>query len=192
MLTVLLLMILVSCKKKEFELDAFDITKFSIVGKLSSGIPYIISLDSEKAVLTHYSAAAGKYSFIDGLLSLNFTDEVICSFVIENGSIKSYKGPVIINTYELVKIPATNQLDGKTFKGSWNNSAYLSELKFSGTQYTETTNNQQSIINYTLINNLAVKKAEGANPRVFILMNNKLEGVGHNSPNTFWGTFSNE
>jgi hypothetical protein len=192
MLPILLLMVLVSCKKKELKPEGFNITKYSIVGKLSNGHPYIITIESDKAVLTHYSATSGKYSFTDGVLNLNFNDEVICAFVVENGGIKSYKGPVILNTYDLVKIPSTNQLAGKNFKGTWNNSGSLTQLKFTGAEYIETTNNQQSIVDYTLINNLAVKKTEGNNLTVFILMNDKLEGGRYKSPNTFWGTFMRE
>ncbi|TKC08933.1 hypothetical protein [Pedobacter frigoris] len=193
MLPILLLTILLSCKKKDPKPEVFDITKYSIVGKLSTGYPYIITIESDKAVLTSYSVSDGKYTYTDGVLKLNFNGgEVICSFTIENGSIKAYVGPVIINTYDLVKIPATNQLEGKNFKGSWNGSGYLTQVKFTGAKYTEITNGQQNEVNYTLINNLAVKKEEGINITVFMMLNGKLEGGRYRYPNTDWGTFMKE
>jgi len=188
-ISILLLTMAMGCKKKDPRPEIFDLTKYSIVGKLNTGYPYLITIAGDKAVFTHYSATNGKYSFVDGVLRLNFNEEVICSFVIENGAIKSYTGPAIINTYDLVKIPATNQLDGKTFKGSWNNAVYVTRLKFTGGQYVEITNNQQTTTNYTLINNLAVKKEEAGNLTLFILMNGKLEAGRYKYPNIFWGSF---
>lgn len=46
MLPILLLTILVSCKKKDPKPEVFDITKYSIVGKFKTGPPYIISIET--------------------------------------------------------------------------------------------------------------------------------------------------
>lgn len=191
MLAILLVTIgFASCKKKDPKPEVFDITKYSIVGKFSSGNPYIITIDADdKATLTAYGFSTGKYTFIDGVLKFNFSNgEVIGSFTIENGAIKSYAGPAIINTYDLVKIPATNQLEGKTFKGIWQNLAYTTEFKFTASQVTETTNNQSSVVNYTLINNLAVKKQNGAYHTLLVIIDNKLEGAHYNQGYA-WGIF---
>lgn len=191
MLPILLLTILVSCKKKDPKPEAFDITKHAVIGKLRSGYPYIITLESiDKAVLTHYGASNGSYTYLNGVFKFNFQNEVVGSFVIENGQIKSYDGPVVLNTYDLVKIPSTNQFEGKTFKGGWNGIVHPTEIKFTTTQFTEITNNQQSVIDYTLINNLAIKKEVGANFTLFIMMNDLLEGGRDKSGITSWGTFT--
>ncbi len=140
--------------------------------------------------MTHYSVNEGKYSYADGSLKLNFNNgEVVCTFEIENGKVKSYQGSPLINTYDLVEIPATNQFMGKTFKGSWSNSAQSTEFKFIANQFTETTNNRQSVVNYTLINNLALKKVDGTNLTLLVIINEKLEGGRYLSPSTFWGSF---
>lgn len=189
MIPILLLMILVSCKKKDPKPEAFDITKYSIVGTLSMGYPYIITIESDRAVLTHYGITNGKYTFIDGVLMLNFNDEVICSFVVENGNIKSYEGPIIINTYDLVKVPPVNQFDGRTFKGIWTLTPYQTTFKFSANQVAFTISNQTNPLDYALINNLAALEKDGNNSTLFVLVDGKLE-VGRNiGPKNYWGTF---
>lgn len=190
MLPILLLTIMASCKKKDPRPEVFDITKHAIIGKLTGGYPYILTLEgADKATLTHYSVSSGSYTYVNGVFKFNFDNELIGSFVIENGQIKAYNGPVIINTYDLVKIPVTNQFYGKTFKGNWNGTGHSTQIKFTGTKYTEVTNNQQSEANYTLINNLAVKKQEGNTITLFTIMNNRLEGGRSTYPVNVWGTF---
>lgn len=190
MLPVLLLTIMLSCKKKDPLPEAFDITKQAIIGKLSGGYPYIITLEGDgKATLTHYSVTNGSYTYVNGVFKFNFDNELVGFFVTENGQIKSYNGPLIINTYEMVKIPANNQFDGKAFKGNWNGTVHSTQINFMGTKYTEITNNQQTEANYTLINNLAVKKQEANSITLFIMMNNKLEGGRRAYPINVWGTF---
>lgn len=190
-LPILFLMIIVSCKKKDSKPEVFDITKYSIVGKFADGLPYIISIEAgNKITLTNYSFSSGTFTYTDGILKFNFDNgEMVGSFTIENGAIKSYAGPVLINTYDLVKIPATNQLESKTFKGIWQNSAYKTELKFGATKYTEITNNRQTEASYTLINNLAAKKQEVDKITLFIMMDGKLEGLHYANPIRIWGTF---
>lgn len=191
LLPILLLTILLSCKKKDPKPEVFEITKHAIIGKLSGGYPYIINLEgADKAILTHYSVTNGSYTYVNRVFKFNFDNEVVGSFVIENGQIKSYNGPLVINTYDMVKIPVTNQFEGKTFKGNWNGIGHSTQIKFTGTKYTEITNNQQTEANYMLINNLAVKKQEANSITLFIMMHNKLEGGRSAYPINVWGTFT--
>lgn len=190
-LPVLLLTILVSCKKKDPKPEPFDITQYTIVGKLSTGYPYVINLQPhDKATLMHVGPSDGKFTYVDGVLKLDFNGkEVVCTFVIENNKIKSYQGPIIINTYNLVKIPATNQFDGKTFKGSWNNAGYLTQIKFTADEVTFTADNRAEPFSYTLINNLAALQKQGNNNTLFILMDEKLESGRYISYNECYGRF---
>ena len=189
MLPILLLTIMVSCKKKDPKSEAFDITKHAIIGKLSNGYPYIIAIDGDKTTMNLFATTIGTYTYVNNVFKFNFQNEVVGSFVIENGQIKSYDGPAILNTYELVKIPFVNQFAGKTFKGRWNNIVHQTTVKFTATQFTEITDNQQSVVDYTVINNLAVKKEVGGDFTLFIMLNDKLEGGRNKYPNTLWGTF---
>lgn len=192
MLPVLLLLLGTSCKKQDTLPEAFDIRDYTIIGKRAAGNPYLIQMETgDSATMIHSSISGGAYSYTDGVLKFNFGDgEVICSFTIENGSIKAYNGPVIINTYDLVKIPATNQLSGNNFKGIWYNTAYSTEFRFSDHQVITIENNQQNTRNYTLINNLAgMIKGPGSDLSLFVWADRKLEAGRYIYPNHQWGTF---
>lgn len=119
--SLLLILALASCKKNDPQPEEFDITKHIIAGKVSFGYPYIITIEpGNKAKLTSYSISDGTYTFVDGVLNFNFNDgEVICSFTIQNGGVKKYTGPALINTYNLIKVPETNQLAGHVYAGTY-------------------------------------------------------------------------
>lgn len=189
---LLILLSFTACKKEKTE--NFDISKYSIVGKFSTGFPYIMTFGANgQAELTANSVSNGSYTYVNGVLNFSFADgEVPGAFKIENGGIKSFDGPLLINTYDLVKIPATDQLDGKTFKGAWTNSGQLTQLKFSGTRCIEVNGLQQSGLEYVTVNNLAKRRVEPGSLTVFILMNQKLEGGRDKSPNKYWGTFTEQ
>lgn len=190
-LPLLLLVVLAGCKKDNPKPEMFDITNYVIAGRVSFGYPYIITIASgNRAKLTSYGVSDGIYTYTDGVLNFNFNDgEVVCSFTIENGGIKKYTGPALINTYNLIKVPETNLLEGKAFSGSYyrfDNTVLHQNFfySFSGNKvdvgYSVGTAVRTE--NYTSIGNIAsLVDLENSN-ELMILINGKLE-VGYSQSN---------
>lgn len=203
-LATIFLMVFAGCKKNSPKPDVFNMTNYVIVGKLADGRPYVLDFEAgDKATLTHLSVSGCKYSYTDGVLKLIINEgELVCSFVIENGRIKSYQGPVIISTYDLVAIPATNQLAGKTFSGTYykpDKSVLHQNFFYSfapdgnkvGAGYAVGTPAVR-IENYTLIGNIAawVNIANSSDIELMVLINGKLEvGYYNSSQDRYTGSF---
>jgi len=203
--SLLLILVLASCKKDDPKPEVFDITRFVIAGKVSFGHPYIIAMEpGNKATLTSHGFSEGTYTYVDGVLSFNFTDgEVVCAFTIENDNIKAFDGPALINTYNLIKVPETNQLAGKTFAGTYyrlDNTVLHQNFFYSfyanhnkvGVGYTVGTPVRTE--NYTIIGNIAaLVDIENSDDReLMVLINGKLE-VGYRQSNpsaTYIGSFT--
>lgn len=191
--SLLLLLVLASCKKNDPKPEVFDITKHIIAGKVSFGYPYIITIEpGNRAKLTSYGISDGTYTYTDGVLNFNFNDgEVICSFTIENGGIKKYTGPVLINSYNLIKVPETNLLAGQTYKGTYyrlDNTVLHQNFfySFSGNKVDVgySVGNAVRTEDYTSIGNIAalVDIKDSDDHELMILINGKLE-VGYSQSN---------
>lgn len=205
--SLLLILALASCKKDNPKPEVFDITKYIIAGKVSFGHPYIIAIEpGNKATLTSHGFSEGTYTYVNGVLDFNFSDgEVECSFTIENGNIKAFDGPALINSYNLIKVPATNQLAGKTFTGTYYrlDNTVLHQNFF----YSFSANDNKVGVGYTVgmpvrtetystIGNIAalVDIGNSDDRELMVLINGKLEvGYSQSSPTAkYIGSFTQQ
>lgn len=182
-----------ACKKNNSKPeDEFDITQYYIVGKMGTSgisIPYIITFDAnaKSNAITLSVNSQSSYTYKDGTLTMDFGGGTVYVFKISDENITSFEGTDQLENYKLVKIPATNQLAGNTYNGSWKTPGSLlfvfTKFKFTDTQYGEASLNEPvPDKDYTLIKNIAATSTTGANGLLsfWVLIDGKLEGAKYN------------
>lgn len=194
LIVMTMLLVFSSCKKnKEAEPieEPFDITQYVIVEKIKSkGVkdaPVMHSLitfepQSKSIQYTVLGPIPGStYTYSDGSLKLFFGGRFNQEFKIADKTIIS--SSIVEPSYscQLVKIAASNQLNGNTYSGGWRTDGSLlimaASLRFTDTHYAGASINLP-VPNkeYTLIKNIGAYSDTNNARTLLVLIDGKLEG----------------
>nr|WP_068891819.1 hypothetical protein [Pedobacter panaciterrae] len=122
------------------------------------------------------------YSYNDGVLKIFRGDNTLDQeFKITNNTITLISNTDVSYSCQLIKIPASNQLDGNTYSGGWmprgSLISYYASLKFTDTRYAEAALNVPvPDKEYTLIKNVGAYIFNNNTKTLLVLMGEKLEG----------------
>lgn len=185
---------------------AFDITKYAIIGKKYFGaeqIPYIIALNANGKARREMPGdfVPYIYTYKDGILTLDQIGGNLIRVRINQDTITSFESTIEkFASYQLIKIPNTNQLIGTSFGGVWKmivagqSAPQLSIVKFTDTHYGEDAlYSPTPDKDYSVFYNIAAKTFNNTtkDETLWILINGKLEGHRYNltSKKIYSGTF---
>ena len=215
--TIAMLVLLVSfmaCKKDNSALEEtkepFDIRQYVLLRTSTDNSNWIIdvsltSFDAQSKSIVFNEGGripdnGFTYSYADGVLKLLYDGRVNTELKIENNTIASKTTNGITASYQLIKIPTENQLNGNTYNGAWKSKgsliSYVASVKFTDTHFSEASINLP-VPNkpYELFKNIAAYHYDATNKikTLWIFTNGKLEGYrnnygGEHSRST--GTFS--
>lgn len=168
---------LIACKKDKLEpIVEFDITQYYIAGKtnkIERGA-FMIHFNSNKiaTMVDARSENTVPYTYQNGVLTI-IMGTVTYVYHIKDEKIISVEAPpsgVVSET--LYKIPESNQIVGKVFKGSW---------KTEGSDQLTPTTVSWNIVPQPNIMNVATTATDGNERRFWILIDGKLEASKYNS-----------
>ena len=190
-LPLLFVLALVSCKKDSSNNpeNNLDITKFYIAGKHKTSnqitLPYIITFGANAAAYISNglgSSDNGNYTYKDGVITIIWSPSAKDTFRISDEQISSFEGTSTLESYFLQKTPEQNALNGHLFSGSLknnkNNFLVVTKMKFSASQYGETSlGDPVPNKDYSTINNASGGSNTGNNGTLtfFVLINGNLE-----------------
>jgi len=212
---LLLLVSFMACKKDkaapESVEEPFDIKQYVLVTKNANSSGWVTDIQlrtfeaqgkciifSELGIIPEDGFT---YSYDNGVLKLYYGQGLKNELKIENNTIKSATENVAGRSYNLIKKPTENPLDGNTYAGGWKSEGSLvisvASLKFTDTQYSEASINLPlPNKTYELFKNIAAYKKDLTNNvyTLWLLSDGKLEGYrstySNNTRNRVTGTFT--
>jgi len=210
---LLLLVSSIACKKDSVApqetKEPFDIRQYVLVTRQTNNNNWVVNISVKSFEAQNKSIVFNEggqipdngftYSYADGVLKLLYDGRVNSELKIENNLIASKKLSGITTSYQLIKIPAENQLNGNTYNGGWKSEGSLltsvASVKFTDTHYSEASINlPPPNKTYQLFKNIAAYSYDVTNrvDSFWVLSDGKLEGYRQygNSNTSVNGTFS--
>ncbi|WP_379089981.1 hypothetical protein [Pedobacter sp. UC225_65] len=217
-LSIMLLLIVVSCKKKDEvtpEETKIDLTKHFITweaptktyaGNRIFNWPVLVLFENEGKIKIYSFASnatptQGSYTLTNDQLTITTSDQIL-GFTIKDGSVIDTKGFTSeIQNVKLRELPSTNQFTGN-YSGMLNsymvNTAFPFSYSFNQTQFGEGYNGQPQL-DYVLnpINNVFAISSINNVLRYFLMVDGKLTIVrlksgGTNAESLLYGTLSKD
>lgn len=200
---LLLLVSLIACKKDKTQPieEPFDIRQYVLVTRETNNNNWVVNISLRSFEAQSKSMVFNEggqipdngftYSYADHVLKLFYDGRLNSELKIENNLIASKKLSGITTSYQLIKIPAENQLNGNTYNGGWKSEGslitFVASVKFSDTHYGEASVNLPAPNKtYQLIKNIAAYSHD-INSQVkslWLFSDGKLEGYRQYSSNS--------